>query len=864
MSVLAHARVAYVFAPSPNLTLRLPFSPFSAIAATPHHPIASKPHTRPSPLQFQGSDYCSVTSMRLRSMTSHNEDKSPTMLPKRKRQRGNSKMKKVIKSLNEDKSLTIPQKRKGQRGDSKMKKVIKAKNEGKKLPVGWNTKKQPINPNKALFVNYIGHVTRNLVPITYYDWDNVPNDIKDIIWNSVAECFDIDDSRKKFVLSAAGQSARSFRAKLTKRAIDEDGNFVTEVPAKYARIISEDVWKEFANRCGSEEFKKLSKENAQRAKSVPYKYRKAAKGYAIIEQEMLAESGSDMTCIPRHVLWKEGRVNKNGDIVDENVQRVWEQCENLSQSMSQLESKGPTRDDILAKVLNVPEHPGRVRGVGFGVCQRDVFNRQKQPRPTKEEFEQLKIKLDELTQMVVEMRQRHLCTPMSEPPQPQQCMLMSGQSHMSGQPQTEQCMLMSGQSHMSGKPQPCIPMPEKSNEQMQIQPKNDFVSGKGGCTPMASLDIPEGEHACYLFLSTPTYRMVAKGKVYNLLGNTLHNASMLENHARVSIDFLEQDEENTELPVPNKNDSLITLGDALSTLVSWPIHLISLQNQTPTTSERKGKEPGHTKESATSPTHKSACQSLLSSGARGLPYCTFLEYYVQNNSEGIQLPIPMPLHICNVAFDEQISAECIDEILQYNLLSASTICVYMRFLYDHYLHGKELEAKFSFMSPHMLSEHNEDHTHQYVANVLNKFVGQNKLIMTPYKAGNHWVLVAINVLDEMIYYLDSVHDNHKGRSQMTNMFNGAISIYRALRRIRIPKAKVKLKWSRVVCPRQENDVDSGYYVMRFMKEIVHMGQTMIPEKYFQEYQCATYTEEQLDEVREDWSSYVFREFIKKN
>ncbi|KAK7308485.1 hypothetical protein VNO77_42092 [Canavalia gladiata] len=105
----------------------------------------------------------------------------------------------------------------------------------------------------------------------------------------------------------------------------------------------------------------ISNKNRQKASNPTYPYRKSRTGYARLEQKMLQETGSNATSIPRHILWKAARVNKKGLIDNEKVVEVWAHCESLSQLESQ--ELNP-HEDILAKVLNVPEYPGRVRGVG--------------------------------------------------------------------------------------------------------------------------------------------------------------------------------------------------------------------------------------------------------------------------------------------------------------------------------------------------------------------------------------------------------------------------------------------------------------------------------------------------------------------
>src|SRR5215472_2507646 len=70
-------------------------------------------------------------------------------------------------------------------GVSVMKDVVSASSKGLKLPVGWNSKGQLVDSNKAKFVSYIGVVARWTVPITYDNWRNIPDMLKDTIWDDV-------------------------------------------------------------------------------------------------------------------------------------------------------------------------------------------------------------------------------------------------------------------------------------------------------------------------------------------------------------------------------------------------------------------------------------------------------------------------------------------------------------------------------------------------------------------------------------------------------------------------------------------------------------------------------------------------------
>ena len=71
------------------------------------------------------------------------------------------------------------------RGATVMKKIINARSQGIKFEIRWNSRGQPVNPNKSKFVSYIGVITRMTVPITYDNWRLVPEGYKDIIWKDL-------------------------------------------------------------------------------------------------------------------------------------------------------------------------------------------------------------------------------------------------------------------------------------------------------------------------------------------------------------------------------------------------------------------------------------------------------------------------------------------------------------------------------------------------------------------------------------------------------------------------------------------------------------------------------------------------------
>ncbi|KAK7293746.1 hypothetical protein RJT34_16619 [Clitoria ternatea] len=148
----------------------------------------------------------------------------------------------------------------------------------------------------------------------------------------IESCFNIDDSHKKWVCMEAGKLHRNFRTEMTKFYFNHADGIGKHPPKKYAEWITDEEWSDFIVQRLSEAFK-------------------------------LKEADSDITSVPRHILWKAARVNKSG--------------ETLSQSVSQEERHSHGKDDILAKAFSRPEYPGRVRAQGFGVCHRDYFKGEK-------------------------------------------------------------------------------------------------------------------------------------------------------------------------------------------------------------------------------------------------------------------------------------------------------------------------------------------------------------------------------------------------------------------------------------------------------------------------------------------------------
>ncbi|CAL2277835.1 unnamed protein product [Prunus armeniaca] len=57
-------------------------------------------------------------------------------------------------------------------------------------------------------------------------------------------------------------------------------------------------------------------------------------------------------------------------------------------------------------------------------------------------------------------------------------------------------------------------------------------------------------------------------------------------------------------------------------------------------------------------------------------------------------------------------------------------------------------------------------------------------------------------------------------------------------------------------PRQQTNVECGYYVMRFMRDIIHDPGLAFEKKFDKKKEPVVYTQELIDEVRLEWAEFV--------
>ncbi|BBN68117.1 hypothetical protein Prudu_287S000100 [Prunus dulcis] len=103
-----------------------------------------------------------------------------------------------------------------------------------------------------------------------------------------------------------------------------------------------------------------------------------------------------------------------------------------------------------------------------------------------------------------------------------------------------------------------------------------------------------------------------------------------------------------------------------------------------------------------------------------------------------------------------------------------------------------------------------------VAARLQKTDGE-QIFMMPYNPGRHWILLIVRAKRETVYFLDLCQEIVWSMKRPKN------SEHRAGRKAVI--------WKTLSTPKQPSSVECGYYVMRFMRDIIMDPSLAFENKY---------------------------------
>ncbi|XP_073147304.1 uncharacterized protein [Henckelia pumila] len=239
------------------------------------------------------------------------------------------------------------------RGRTRLDKVIRQRVQGVRKDVMFNKIGQPIGEFAVEMQSFIGVLAREKIKISYKTWKQVPSDVKELIWESINLTYNISPSWKRGCLHSANSKWRQYKAHLTEKFIFsklDKPEELKEPPSGYG--IPRDDWSSFVIIRMSVDFMNLSAEQKKRRKQNIYPHRLSRKGYAQFADEIASELCDDDD-VNRALIWKKGRVNKEGEVEGDDLKMKLEKIDEYVQKKKRdgkLHFEG-SKKDILSNVL---------------------------------------------------------------------------------------------------------------------------------------------------------------------------------------------------------------------------------------------------------------------------------------------------------------------------------------------------------------------------------------------------------------------------------------------------------------------------------------------------------------------------------
>ncbi|XP_073020481.1 uncharacterized protein [Primulina eburnea] len=633
---------------------------------------------------------------------------------------------------------------KSSRGRTRLDRLVRQRVHGIKKDVRFNKLGQPVGEFAGEMKSYIEVLVREKVKISYQTWKMVPNDVKDLIWESVNLTYNVDQSWKKGCLNSANNKWRQFKALLTQKFIlskRDNTEDLKEPPTGFG--IARDDWSSFVISRLSDDFMKLRDEQKNRRKQNIYPHRMSRKGYARFADEIAAELCDDDD-INRAIMWKKGRVNRKGEYEGDELKSAIEKIDGyVQQKIEGTLQYEEGKNDILTKALDSYEHSGRVRGVGGHITPSIYFNI---GRVWKSPFGDEHILLNQTKEL---MEAKIL---ISE----QDARIVEQNARISDQDARIQLL-----EEMFKKAASNFDIEEKGSCSVKLNPMSHDKNKKSvsnyanshddDIKTLSNAEFLQGK-AVALTLDCRT-NTVAYGTIIHVNADEklFHGVPSPIPCMHVAIDSAVDELAHLPFPIPHE---CATVGDAVGAHVAWPAQFVVIQDE-----PQKKKIVYHRNKIGLS---SSVPRSLH------LLYC----YCKRALTDEQNLSLSFDHDLFDESYELFLHLEDIIPFYSLDPISANCIVVYMWHLYKKMKEDNKTD-KFRFVNPHTIPympyvsklDRNAkiEHLNERASVLAERLsvASTNQLFLVPHNVGYHWILTVIDPYKEMVYLLDSL--GHRNR-----------------------------------------------------------------------------------------------------
>ncbi|XP_073151032.1 uncharacterized protein [Henckelia pumila] len=564
----------------------------------------------------------------------------------------------------------------------------------------------------------------------------------------------------------------------------------------------------------------LSDKRNERRKHNIYPHRLSRKGYARNAEETANELCDDDE-INRAIIWKKGRVNKEGAFDGDELNMTVDKIDDYMQKKHEgtLQITGP-KEDILTKALDSGERGGHVRAIGGHITPTLYFNVGRIWRndgvdrdlmiEQKNESIEVKKLISEQDERIKKLEaivyKKGGCDSEIDD---------KGSCSVKLQHLNENQLKVEKSFHSDV---------DLDHVDIQIVDKSTALQGKPVLTLESGTDV--------------AYATVVE---VNGASKLLHGVPLPQNCMCVSIDKAQQKSARLSVPIPNECE---IVGDAVETHVAWPKQLTVLH-------ENRLRKKTAREES------KKDLASNVPRSVR-LLYC-YCKHALDN---GRKLSFLLDHEVFEDDYELNLHLEDISPLYHLKAITGNCVVVYVWYLYQKVVKENKID-KFRFVNPHSIPNWQKttyektgktERLNQRASFLAYRLSGAlvNQLVLVPSCSSGHWILTVIEPYKEVVYLFDSL-------SQCIRDEDWKYVVEMSLRLFNSNKGRKGRKhvqWEVIQAPRQPDAKQCGYYVLRFMRQITEIDATIEGDSLQSIFTKKEYSREEIDEVRSELADCI--------
>ncbi|KAI3870049.1 hypothetical protein MKX03_017919 [Papaver bracteatum] len=722
--------------------------------------------------------------------------------------------------------------------------------------IEYNEHGQPIGPFSSELASYMGVLARQMVPIVHENWKVVPSTLKDELWRCLEAKYVLEASSRKLLVNGIGDRWRVFKSTLTRTYIlpfKDEPDCLIHPPPKYG-FIKQEHWDEFVKSRLNDAFQAVHEAQSERRAKNIHPHRLGRTSYAGLIEKLKKSEGVTPEEIDRCVLWKKARQNKNGEYEDDATR---EQAEIIDELKKQVDDGSLVCDgniDVLSLALRTPvggaeKFESQPTSYQKPKCQAtkvaDKLHEQRKLNENKCQEERVSRSRveDQLlnTQKMVSQLEEMLANFMQKGKSP---------TSISNKLPLINCG-NSGKELASASAM----LPANNNKDLEVEPASTStrvpVNNNGNLgkrVALASNRVPiynkenSGKGTALTSTRVPVSnkKNLGKGPASTSTRVHLKNNENLGNSPASSSD---QANSNTYEPLTSgRSQSRVWRNDEenLPVVQVTPSTHVSRSVKTSGRSQPsvwRNDEENLPVVQVTQSRHvaKSMKDSTVS------PFQRFYKSVSQKLTGSIPfISVPVDAAVFGTEMELYLDLDDVRYICHLEDLSENCVMAYIRNLYD-ILTERGIQHKYEFIDPASVSSAKDADLSKIITSRL---MNTNcEWVFIPVKPeGAHWLLIAINMVAMSCYWLDP-----SGLPARYNIKPFVTFGLKGLQKDGVRRSSPI--WYNIKCPKQKNSVECGFYIMKFMREIIDEPKMFTKSEPFLK---STYEQDEIDEVRLEW------------